>query len=486
MGRIEQLKQRVVNLVAAPGEELSGWARLVQVQIRVWWLCARRLRDHNALAMSAALSFRTIFALVPTIVLAFLMLKGLGFIDQRKALLDDVMYEMGLDRISYAPQERTRATAAALDTAAAQTVMAHMASPQMIATHAAAVEVASDRKLTGRVTVGDEIRRLIERVESKLTLGALGPVGVALLVWTALTLLTTVERSLNRIFEAPRARPLALRILLYWSVLTLAPLMLLLVQFVFGKAQGALASHPAVSWLVGSAGWIVALVVGIVVLAFIYQLMPNTRVALRAAAAGAAAAVPLWLLARWGVSVYVRRVAASSLYGAMGLIPLFLIWMNTSWWIFLFGAQLAYSAANVHRLSLRTGADAGMLGPWDLLAAMVATARVNAADRRPVATEKVAVALALADDQTAMLLERLEMAGLLGRVPDERDGRFLPAIPVDQIRVVDVLRIDSPYGGPAARAVARPIRTAIGRVLSRSEAGIEHVTVADIIGEAER
>ena len=200
MKALDQLKQRFVGLLSAPREELGGWARVLQTQIRLWWLCGRRLRHNNALAMSAALSFRTMFAMVPMIVLAFLMLKGMGFDEECRNLLDGAMETMGLDRIAYTAVEP-----------AAE----------------GAVETAAGAAEGERVTVAEVITSVTDNMQGK-TLGAIGPVGSALLIWTALTLLMTLERSLNRIFGAARARPLGRRVLLYWAALTLAPLLLLL------------------------------------------------------------------------------------------------------------------------------------------------------------------------------------------------------------------------------------------------------------------
>lgn len=200
MGMIGRFRQSIARLLTAPRDELVGWRRFVQTQMRLWWLCMRQLRRNNALAMSAALSFRTMFAMVPMIVLAFLMLKGMGFDEECRNLLDGAMETMGLDRIAYTAVEP-----------AAE----------------GAVETAAGAAEGERVTVAEVITSVTDNMQGK-TLGAIGPVGSALLIWTALTLLMTLERSLNRIFGAARARPLGRRVLLYWAALTLAPLLLLL------------------------------------------------------------------------------------------------------------------------------------------------------------------------------------------------------------------------------------------------------------------
>ena len=457
MGMIGQFKQRVTRLLTAPREELVGWRRFVQTQMRMWWLCVRQLRRNNALAMSAALSFRSMFAMVPMIVLAFLMLKGMGFDDECRDLLDGAMRTMGLDRITYTVAEQAPSAEGAVE---------------------AAAEPASGET----ISVAEVITSVTGKMEGK-GLGAIGPVGVALLVWTALTLLMTLERSLNRIFEAARPRPLGRRVLLYWAALTLAPLLVLLTRFLSSEATEAVSGIPAVGALIGSVSWIGAFVVGAVVLAFVYQLMPNTPVRFRSAVTGAVVAFPLWLVARWGFMLYLTRVAGNSFYGSMGLIPLFLMWLNTSWWIFLFGAQSAYAAANLRRLTLTLETKREMISSWDLLAAVVSVVRLNGETNQPVSDEAVAESLGLPAEGTALLLDKLLVAGLLARTTDgdEDDGFYLPATPADRLQAADVLRIDCAYAGQSARAVEPSVRSAVGSVLSKTEAGIENLTIADII-----
>ena len=162
---------------------------------------------------------------------------------------------------------------------------------------------------------------------------------------------------------------------------------------------------------------------------------------------------------------------------------MFLMWLNTSWWTFLFGAQVAYSAANLRRLTLTLEDRCDLVSSWDLLAAVVAVARENADSHGPVSGDLVAEALGLPGEGTDALLERLTLAGLLARTAgaDEDDPHYLPALPAEQLRAIDVLRFDCAYTGKSGRSVAPTVRSAVGSVLSRMEAGIENLTVADII-----
>lgn len=451
MGIVDQFRQRISRLLTAPVEELGSWARLARSQIQLWGFCARRLQQNNAMAMSAALSFRTIFALVPTIILAFLMLKSLGVVEDQKQMLRDLMQEMGLSQISYVEESQSGA------------------------------DQDEQQRYGQETTLAGKIESIVAHVEAQLTVGRLGPVGVALLIWAAITLLTTVERSLNRVFEAPRSRSLGKRIMLYWSAVTLGPLALIAVGQASTTTASLAQSWPFLMWLTRWGGWAWPVVAGAVLLGGFYKLMPNTHIRYRDAVGGAIVASLLWLLARWGFAIYVDRVGRQSIYGAMGLVPLFLMWLNLSWWIFLFGAEIAHTVANLSQIQSAHQAAGRMLGPWDMLDAVVAIARRNLRTGGPVDIEDVAESLQLPEDSCAELLDRLSDGGMICRVSDADTMSYLLAKPADGISVTDVLRIGSPYaaGGPAVQAsdVARSVR----EVVSAAEAGIEQLTIGQII-----
>ena len=466
----DELRRRVKNLLTAPLAELGRWARFARGQITLWRYCVRRLRENNVMAMSSALSFRTIFALVPLLIVAFLALKSLGVVEDSKRYLRDFLDRSGLTQITYTePGE---------------------APPPPDGPSPPRPPVSEDGGLPGtppytvpeRITVAEKIESVLDYAESRLTVGRVGPLSAVLLVWTALTLLTTMERCLNRIFEAQRARGFARRILIYWSAVTLGPLVIVVAVRLGGDLVDSVRNVPVLSWTLGPIGWVAPFVVGVLVVASLYTLMPNTRVPLARALEGAVLAVPMWGLARWAFSLYVDRVGSQSIYGAMGLIPLFLLWLNLSWWIFLFGAQVAHAAASVERL-MRADQDRDtILTAWHDLAAVLAVARTQVARDGPASPADVAEALACPEFRAETLLRRLAEAGVLVRAEGEPD-RCALAVPTDRLRVARVLAIHCSDGAVASGGRDDDVTRAVADVRRRAEAGIENLTVADLLRE---
>jgi membrane protein len=327
MKSVDWLRERITNLLKTPGEELGSWARLLRFQMQMWWYCYQRLRANNVMAMSAALSFRTIFTLVPVLVLSFMMLKPLGAVTNSRQIMHEVLAQAGLTEI-YVEQTQPGDVPAWEQ----EDPLGTFPPPEQYA---------------APITVADQVEGILMRFENQLTFSRLGPIGVILLIWTALTLLTTMERCLNRVFEAPRSRSLIRRVLVYWTTLTLGPLLLIVVIFLAKKVGAAFESTPVLSWLIPLLLWCGPVLMGIALLAALYTLMPNKDVRFRPAMTGALLAVPLWLLGRWAFVLYVEHFGKTSVYGALGLVPLFLMWLNFSWGVFLFGAQIAHAIVNV-------------------------------------------------------------------------------------------------------------------------------------------
>lgn len=420
------VRKHVDALLTQPGRELDRWARFVRTQGQLWRFCWRRLGEHNFAAMSAALSFRTIFALIPVLVFAFLVLKSVGVIEDSKQSLRQFLDVSGLTQVIVARDSPKRTDQDANDDGDSPTPPSDEgASPEMF-------------------SVAEKIEEIFAGAEDKLTFAKLGPVGGALLIWTAIALLTTMEHSLNRIFGAPHGRSIPKRILLYWSVLTLGPVALSLAAFAGNTITQRFENLPGIGWLLVTIGYVGPAIVGILVIAAIYKLLPNTRVRYRAAISGGVIAVPLWLLARWGFSVYVRHlVVKGNLYGVLGVLPLFLIWINLSWMIFLFGAELAHTATNLKRMAQLEQVDQIWLGASDMLAVALAVAHRFQSGAGAIDVDGVADAVGLPAELTKRLLERLENSGLIRTAEDET---YLPAKSPDLIAVSDVLRAADPRG----------------------------------------
>jgi membrane protein len=167
----------------------------------------------------------------------------------------------------------------------------------------------------------------------------LSALGSVLFLATALGAMLTIDRTLNQIWATPQPRPLWQRVALYWTMLSVGPVLLggaLALQL---RARGSLRALPVLAE--GLAAISPTLVITAALFA-LYRLAPNTRVRSRHALTGALCAALLLEALRLGLTTYLRIVPATTLvYGAFAALPIFLTWLFAAWLSVLLGASLA-------------------------------------------------------------------------------------------------------------------------------------------------
>jgi membrane protein len=177
-------------------------------------------------------------------------------------------------------------------------------------------------------------------------------VGIVSLVATAILLLATIEDQLHLIFRVTIPRSWGQRLLVYWTVLTLGPLLLGLalsasgeLDMLFTDAQPFIpdtvaAARASVSQLLR----LLPICMEVLAIAMLYCLMPQRPVRWTAGLAGAAVAVALLQVLKLGFSLFVGHLASyNRIYGALAGVPIFLLWMYIFWSAVLLGAELTAS-----------------------------------------------------------------------------------------------------------------------------------------------
>ena len=174
----------------------------------------------------------------------------------------------------------------------------------------------------------------------------LGAVGLVVLAVTALSLMLTIDRTLNQIWRVQRPRPIAQRVLVYWAALTLGPLLLggslTVTSFLISASRDYVDNLPRSLVLLLNSVDVLVLWGAI---AALFHYVPNTDVRWRHALMGAGFVAIAFNLAKQGLAWYVKQVPTySTLYGAFAAVPIFLIWIYVGWSIVLLGAILSANA----------------------------------------------------------------------------------------------------------------------------------------------
>ena len=185
--------------------------------------------------------------------------------------------------------------------------------------------------------------------------GIIAGVGVLLLLWSVIRLLGSIERSFNEIFGIQTHRSLGRRVIDYMAFMLIAPIFLVisssLTVFLIGQIDSVMQSFQLIPVSVGAtikyfARWLPYLVIWGLFM-FIYLYMPNTRVHWRAALLGGVIGGTMFQLLQWGYVWAQFGVARyNAIYASFAALPLFLMWVQASWLIVLFGAEICFAFEN--------------------------------------------------------------------------------------------------------------------------------------------
>ena len=250
----------------------------------------------------------------------------------------------------------------------------------------------------------------------------LGSVGLVAVLMSAVFLMVTIERTLGQIWGLQRQRPLAQRVLLYWSSITLGPLFLGASLAI--TSYVVTASSDVVNVLPGSIRWLLDSFEFLLLIACVsglYFYVPYTRVRWRHAITAGFLVAGALELAKKGMAFYLLQVPTYSLiYGAFAALPILLVWIYVTWLLVLLGAVLAASLPELGRQELRKPEGAG----WTFRLALEVLGELNtakASDRRGLSTDELAMRLRVETSELRQVLEVLRSLDWVGRLTEQND-----------------------------------------------------------------
>lgn len=454
VSRFQKLREDVQALLdgraVAPLTGFSNWHRFLHFWVLVWQSFTR----NRCPVRAAALAYVTVLALIPMLAVAMsissalLKQEGEDQIDQFIAKL--VASVVPPDTIS---TNRTDTAAGTTDLPAPATLSPAAANSPAALTNNLAVSGSdgatnqsllpapgdTEQTVKARRAIARQIHEFIQNTRS----GALGVTGSILLIFAAISLLSRIEDTFNDIWGVVRGRNWFMRIVLYWGVISLAPMLLIVA---LGLATGShlagprelLTTMPFVGNLIFQ--FLPAVVLCLTFSVF-YALIPNTKVHWRAALAGGLAGGLLFHLNNLVSVLYVSRVVSNSkIYGSLGLVPVFMVGLYFSWLILLFGAQVAYAYQNRATYFEEKQVEHINQRGREFIALRLMTfvgQRFLRGELPPSAVE-IAEALAIPTRLVQQVMRIITAARLMTETSSAEPG-YLPARPLENITCHDVL-----------------------------------------------
>ncbi len=199
--------------------------------------------------------------------------------------------------------------------------------------------------------IASYILNFADKYLSNIKGGIIAGVGIFVLLWTVMRLLSNIELSFNDIWQIKKSRVMSRKLSDYISLVVIAPVLLVassgVTMFIGNEIKDSQNVFPIIDYLGPILGFLTTLIPLILVwlvFTLLYIIMPNTKVKFGSAFAGGAIAGSMFQIFQLlYVNFQKQLFNYGEVYGSFAALPLFLIWLQLSWLIVLFGAEVAFA-----------------------------------------------------------------------------------------------------------------------------------------------
>ena len=382
-----------------PLSELSPRKTFLIKQLRILILAIRGFMEDKVHVRASALTYYSLFGMVPIVGLAFGIAKGFGLENYLEAQLREAF--------------------------------------------------------SGREEILNWVLEFSQSMLQTASGGIVAGIGMVILLYTIMIILNFIEESFNEIWQVKKPRPWSRKFSDYFAMMFIAPLFFIMASattvflrteaynFVEGMVLGQYLS-PAILFI----GKLVPYVLVWVMFLILYMVMPNTNVKFKSALIAAIIAGTMFQVAQWyyiyfqvGVSRY------NAIYGSFAALPLLMFFIRISWIIVLFGAEISYANQNVENYEFES--ETQRISPFNkkLLALYILQAMITNFIKggKPLTPEKIALQLQIPNKLVRSILNDLNDVSLISETTTEhaKETGYLPTIDPNQISIKMVLdRLD--------------------------------------------
>lgn len=400
--------------------------------LQVIYFISVNFTTHNGPLRAAALTYTTVLSLVPFLAIAFSVLKGLGAQNALEPILQ---------------------------------------------------QLAGDSEET--------IARIIAYVNNT-NVKSLGAIGLVMLIVTVVLLMDNIDEAFNAVWGVRETRSLQRRFSDYLSVVVVGPVLLLAAT----SMSSSLQSQWLLQWLIQNTylGDAILLLFRFlpylsvwIAMVFLYIFIPNTRIKFGSAVIGGVIAGTAWEMAQWGYFHFQVGVANyNAIYGTLAVLPVFLVWIYTSWLIVLFGLEIVF--AHQHRGHGFSGCSAFLLNVTareELAVALMIQISIQFQKGGiPLSARLLADELNVPMLPLETVIGELEQLGYLVSTAGSETG-WLPARDPSEVQVSELL---GALRGDSTLQTTTPVfllaEDAVRQGWDGCRTGLEGVTVRDLLQKA--
>ncbi len=378
-----------------PVDTLPGWKVLHIRGLRVISLAVRSFNEDQCMFRASALTFYSLLSIVPVLAMAFGIAKGFGFEKALEHQLHDSFY--------------------------------------------------GHEEVVQKVTVF--ANSMLESTKGGLIAG----IGVLILFWTVIRVLGNVESAFNQIMGFPESRSFGRKVIDYMATMVICTFLLILSSTLTVVIKSQVTSAVESITILGTVSPVIFFLLKLlpycaiwVLFTFLYMFLPNGRISWKYGLSAAITAGTLFQLFQWAyVSFQIGVTRYNAIYGSFAALPLFLIWLQISWLIVLFGAEFLFSLKNERDYELASDVASISDRQKKIMTLWVVHFLVKrfCEGAPPVTLEQMSKALHFPETVLERILMKTKAAGIVSEIcPDKETARaYQPAQHVDLLTLKYVI-----------------------------------------------
>ncbi|MGD0756710.1 MAG: YihY/virulence factor BrkB family protein [Bacteroidales bacterium] len=388
---LDQLKRMNDAIWNTSLSEISKRKSFILKQMRIIVLAARGFSNDKVNLRASALTFYSLLSVIPVAAIAFAIAKGFG--------LDQNLKQMIIDKFQ-SEQEVLKWLLQNAENAIAQTKGAYIAG-----------------------------------------------VGMIILFWSVMALLSHIESSFNHIWQVGSSRPWHRKFTDYLTIMLIAPIFLILSSsitlFISTKLPDYMNNapildffKPVISFLVKFAPYFL----NWVALTILFIIMPNAKVKFVPALISGIIAGTILQGIQWlYIDLQFGITKLNAIYGSFAAVPLFIIWMQSSWIVVLLGAEISFANQNVSRYELES--EALNISAYQkralILMILHMIIRNFMLGEKPISASYIAANLKIPVRLARDILQDLSSANIVSIIHEheEKERLYQPALDINRLTV---------------------------------------------------
>jgi len=383
-------------------KDLSGSRYFLMRQLRIYLLAIKGFYEDKCQLRASALTFYSLLSVVPVLAMFFGIAKGFG--------MEELLEE-----------ELTKSLSGQEDV------------------------------LTWLIEFAN---KMLENTKGNLMAG----LGFVILFWAVIKVLSNIEEAFNDVWQIKKGRTWGRKFSDYTSIMIFAPILLIgssaVTVFMTTLAKDFIGENPLLEAVGPFIFFLINLIPYILVWVLftgIYAFMPNTRVTFKSAMLAGVVAGTIYQLLQIGYIEFQTHVTSyNAIYGSFAALPLFLMWLQLSWLVVLFGAEISFAEQNVESYEFEAESTQISYNFRRLISLIVVHKIVQnfTENKRPYCSKDISQELEIPIRLTREIIFNLVNCGLISELTTGRDKEkaYAPAFDISNMSLNKVINSLEDYG----------------------------------------